>query len=40
MTFTITIPPLRVWKWLAPMLAVAVALALTWGGGVTAQEGS
>ena len=40
MTFTITIPPLRVWKWLAPMLAVVAALALTWGGGVTAQQGA
>ena len=38
MKVTITIPEPRVWRWLVPIAAVAVALALTWGGGVTAQE--
>ena len=38
MKVTITIPEPRVWRWLVPIAAVAVPLAITSGGGVTAQE--
>ena len=36
-----TLPGPRLWKWaVLPIAAVALALALTWGGGATAQQGS